>query len=468
MAKLLVVDDDAAQRRIVASILKAEGHDVREAGSVPEALEELQRRAAEVVLTDLRMPGPGGLSLLDAAMRLSPAPEVVVVTAFGSVDTAVQAMRRGAYDYLAKPLEKDELVVVVQRAAEKYRLRGDASRWRQASRAALEDGIVAESPVLRELLSTLDRISRSDATVLIQGESGTGKERVARMIHAGSPRGAKPMLAVNCAAFPENLLEAELFGYEKGAFTGATARKIGLFEALEGSTLFLDEIGDMPLTLQAKLLRVAQEKEIRRVGGLHAIPVDVRIVAATHRDLQAMVARGTFREDLFYRLNVIPVRLPPLRERLEDVPALARDFLAHPSRRRTIAPDALEALCRYPWPGNVRELQAVLERTCVLAPGAEIRAEDLPPELRRAPSAPGAAKDAKVETEKAAFGLPRDGLVFEELERDLIRQALERTGGSLADAARLLGMTYRTFQYRAAKFGLHGGDHGGEMPPPEA
>ena len=449
MAKVLIAEDDPAQRRIMASILGAQGHEVREAGSVPEALELLKQRPGEVVLTDLRMPGLGGLHLLEAARKLSPAPEVVVLTAFGSVDSAVQAMRQGAYDYLTKPLDRDELVLVVERACEKHRLRDDSRRWRQASQKPEDEGLIAESPALKAILETLDRIANSDSTVLIQGESGTGKERIAKIIHARSPRAGKPMLSVNCSAFPENLLEAELFGYEKGAFTGAHARKIGLFEAAEESTLFLDEIGDMAPSLQAKILRAVQEKEIRRVGGLLTIPVDIRILAATHRDLQEAVARGTFREDLYYRLNVIPIRLPSLRERKEDLPPLVRHFLSQPSRRKSIHPDALDALCRYDWPGNVRELQAVLERVCVLTPAAEIRLEDLPPELSHVSARPRARAAAA-----GAFELPENGIVFEDMERALMRQALERADGVMADAAKLLGMSYRTFQYRAAKFGL--------------
>ncbi len=452
--KVLIVDDDAAQRRIVASILSTEGHETHEAESVPAALEKLQQVSVEVVLTDLRMPGPGGLRLLQEAVRLMPAPEVVVITAFGSVDTAVEAMRRGAYDYLTKPLDKDELILVVQRAAEKFRLRGDSNRWRQAQESG-DGGLIAESPALRGILETLDRISQSDATVLIQGETGTGKERIAKLIHAHSKRGSKPMLSVNCAAFPENLLESELFGHEKGAFTGAASRKPGLFEVVEGSTLFLDEIGDMPPGLQAKMLRAVQEKEIRRVGGLVSIPVDVRIVAATHRNLPEAIARGAFREDLYYRLNVIPVVIPPLRERREDIPPLVRHFLEKPSRRKSIAPEALEALCRYPWPGNVRELEALLERVCILASGDTIGLGDLPAELRT-------SGVARVPTTPAIpfvpggpmFEIPEDGLVFEGFERYLIQQALERSQGVMADAAKLLGMSYRTFQYRATKFGL--------------
>ncbi len=336
MIRVLIADDDAAQRRIMASILKGEGHDVLEAGSAEEALERLQQRVCDVVLTDMRMPGQGGLHLVESAMKLSPAPEIVVVTAFGSVDTAVKAMRLGAYDYLNKPLDKDELILLVQRASEKFGLRRDTQRWQQASRVGIGQGIVAKSAAMKSILETIELVSKSDSTVLIQGESGTGKERIAKLIHSGSPRKSKPMMSINCSAFPENLLEAELYGYEKGAFTGAFGRKIGLLETAEGSTLFLDEVGDMPLSLQAKLLRAIQEREIRRVGGTSTIPVDFRILAATNRNLQEAIRQGSFREDLFYRLNVIPVSIPPLRERKEDIPPLVSQLLAHPSRRKNI------------------------------------------------------------------------------------------------------------------------------------
>ncbi len=450
MARILIADDDAAQRRITASILKAERHEVAEAGSAEEALELLQQRPCQVVLTDMRMPGQGGLHLLESALKLTPAPEVVVVTAFGSVDTAVKAMRLGAYDYLNKPLDKNELVLLVQRAAEKCALRHESTGWRQASQAAIGQGLVAESDAMKAILETIDLVSRSDATVLIQGESGTGKERVAKLIHAKSPRGRKPILSINCSAFPETLLETELFGHEKGAFTGASARKIGLFEAADGSTLFLDEVGDMPLSLQAKLLRAIQEKEIRRVGGVASLPVDLRIFAATHRHLQDSIRQGSFREDLFYRLNVIPIVIPPLRERREDIAPLARQFLGHPSRRKAISDDAMDALRQYDWPGNVRELEALLERVCVLTRGQEIQRGDLPPELRN-PGNKGADDRGA-----AGFSLPAQGVVFEDVERSLMSQALDRSGGVMAEAAKLLGMTYRTFQYRAMKFGLKG------------
>ena len=451
MARILIADDDAAQRRIMASILNGEGHDVLEASSAEEALERLQQRACEVVLTDMRMPGQGGLHLVESAAKLSTAPEIVVVTAFGGVDTAVKAMRLGAYDYLNKPLDRNELVLLVQRAAEKFALRRDSQRWQQASRVGIGQGLVAESIAMKAILETIGIVSQSDSTVLIQGESGTGKERVAKLIHSGSARRSKPMMSINCSAFPETLLEAELYGYEKGAFTGAIARKIGLLETADGSTLFLDEVGDMPLSLQAKLLRAIQEREIRRVGGTASIPVDLRILAATNRNLSEAIRQGTFREDLFYRLNVIPIFIPPLRDRNEDIPPLVSQLLAHPSRRKSITPEALEILLRYDWPGNVRELEAVLVRVSVLTRNSEIRVEDLPSELRHAKPKSNVAQSIEYD-----FDLPPEGIIFEDVERDLMIQALKRSHGIMADASKLLGMTYRTFQYRAVKFGLKG------------
>ena len=449
MAKILIVDDEAAQRRIMSDILKAAGHRIAVAETVDQAEENAADFQPDVVLTDLKMPGRGGLALVEALSKLDLPPEVVVITAFGSVDTAVKAMRLGAYDYLTKPLEKEELLLVAERAAEKFALRMESKRLRQELHGRLGEGLVAESGAMKNILEMVSMVAQSDATVLIRGETGTGKERIARLVHLQGARGSRPLLSINCAAFPESLLESELFGYEKGSFTGAAARKIGLLEAAQGGTVFLDEVGDMSLSTQAKLLRVLQEKEIRRVGGTVTIPVDIRVIAATHKDLQEGIRQGSFREDLFYRLNVIPIVIPPLRDRKDDIPALVRHFLTRSQRAKTILPEALDLLNRYDWPGNVRELQAVMERVCVLTKGTEIRPVDLPFELqdegrRQAESAHG------------GFEIPAQGIIFEEWERTLMGQALGRTHGNMADAAKLLGMTYRTFQYRAMKFGLKG------------
>jgi transcriptional regulator with PAS, ATPase and Fis domain len=301
---------------------------------------------------------------------------------------------------------------------------------------------------MKNILEIVKRVAASDSTVLVRGESGTGKERIARLIHYQSNRGRKPMQSINCAAFPETLLESELFGYEKGAFTGAQNRRIGLIESAGGSTLFLDEVADMSLSTQAKLLRVLQEREIRRVGGTKSVPVDIRIIAATNKNLEEAIKQGTFRDDLFYRLNIIPIMLPPLRDRSEDIEALVRFFISRSGRPKTVEPDAMKLIRGYGWPGNVRELEAVMERITVLSSSDVIRGEDLPVELRvvhvTAPLSPG-------------YDIPEDGLVFEEWEKSILAQALARSKGVMADAAKLLGMTYRTFQYRAEKFGLKEG-----------
>ena len=445
MSKVLVVDDEAGQRNIVASILKSVGNVVFEAASVDDALQHIIENRPEVVLTDLKMPGKSGLVLVEEISKYQLPPEIVVITAFGTVETAVKAMRLGAYDYLNKPLEREELLLVVERAAEKYGLRVDGIQLRLELTRQLTTGLVAESAAMRSVLDIVTKVAASDSTVLIRGESGTGKERIARLIHYQSKRGHKPMQSINCAAFPETLLESELFGYEKGSFTGAAARRIGLIESASSSTLFLDEVADMSLSTQAKLLRVLQEKEIRRVGGTKNIPVDIRIISATNKNLEEAIKLGSFRDDLFYRLNIIPVTIPPLRDRREDITALVNFFINRSGRPKTIEPKAMELLTDYKWLGNVRELEAVMERISVLSSNDVITVDDLPSELKR-PLETGFTLPM--------WKLPKEGIVFEELERGILLQALQKSNGIMADAAKLLGMTYRTFQYRAEKFGI--------------
>jgi DNA-binding NtrC family response regulator len=444
MRRILVVDDETAQRGIMSSILKSEGYRVFEADSVESALSRLEEEKPEVILTDLKMPGKSGIELVEQVTGRPQQPEIIVITAFGTIETAVKAMRLGAYDYLTKPLEREELILSVSRALEKYDLRQNSFELRRELTRSLYDGLVAESKAMRDILEVVRRVAGTDATVLIQGGTGTGKERIAKLIHYQSPRGSRPLQSINCAAFPETLLESELFGYEKGSFTGAQSRKIGLFEAASGSTLFLDEVGDMSLNTQAKVLRAIQEKEIRRVGGTAPISVDIRIIAATNQNLEENIRKGSFREDLYYRLKVIPVFIPPLSERKEDIRALAAFFLSRRGRSKKLSPAALSALEGYGWPGNVRELEAVIERVAILSPSDEIAEEDLPVEIRQ-----GRTSEAGT-----GFRLPENGFVFEEFEKNLMNQVLTQSGGVLADAARRLGMTYRTFQYRAGKFGL--------------
>ena len=443
MVRILVVDDEIAQRKIMCEILKAAGYYATQAEGVESALEKISREKPAVVLSDLKMNGRSGLDLVQEIGTLLFPPEVVVITAYGTIETAVKAMQAGAYDYLTKPLAHDQLLLVVKRAAEKYALRENTRRLSEELTRQVTEGLVAESSSMRRIMQIASKMAKSDATVLISGETGTGKERIARLIHYSGPRSAWPMQTINCAAFPENLLESELFGFEKGAFTGALARKPGIIETANGSTLFLDEVADMSLSTQAKLLRVLQEKEIRRLGSTETIQVDIRIIAATNKNLQECVKAGTFREDLFYRLNILPILLPPLRERKEDIPSLVRFFLNRRSHDKVITEEALRHLLNYSWPGNIRELEAVMERILVLSATTTISPEDLPSEIHF---------DKKVT--KTTSLLPPEGIVFEDWERSLLEQALTQSNGILADAARLLGMTYRTFQYRAEKFGL--------------
>jgi len=452
-ATLLVVDDEKHQRESLQMILEDEGYRVTLASDGREALAKAADVRPEIVLTDLKMPGLTGMDVVKTLSSLQDGPlppKVILVTAHGSVERAREAHRLGAFDYMSKPVVADELLFRVERALEAFRLAEKNLRLERRLRSDGLEAIVGDSAAMREVFRLVEKIAPTNSTVLIRGESGTGKELVARAIHARSARAGRPFCAINCAAIPENLLENELFGHERGSFTGADARKTGLFEAANGSTLFLDEIGDLSQPLQGKILRVLQEKEIKRVGGTETIGVDVRVVAATNRDLEAMMKAGQFREDLFYRLNVIPVLLPPLRERPSDIPALTQRFLekanaSHGTAIASIEPGAMDLLARHAWPGNVRQLESVMERAVLLCEGAAIRPGDLPVEIR-------------LRTEPSVrpygFDIPADGIDIEELERQLIVQAMEKSGWIIAKAARLLGLTYRTLQYRLEKFGI--------------
>jgi DNA-binding NtrC family response regulator len=443
--QVLVVDDEPPQLEILRLILGSEGYEVVAAASGRAALAALRRQPFDLVLTDLKMPDLSGIALLEQIQREQPGACVVLMTAHGTIDSAVEAMRKGAFDYLTKPLDRDALLLAVSRAVERTRLVSENRQLREELRGRFRiENLVGAHGSMQEVYRVVHKVARSASTVLIYGESGTGKELVARALHVMSDRRDRPFLGVNVGALPETILEAELFGYEKGSFTGAEARKLGLFEQASGSTLFLDEVGDLKLDLQVKLLRVLQEREILRVGGTEAVPIDVRIVAATNRDLEQQVREGRFREDLFYRLNVIPIALPPLRERRTDVPLLVEHFLAkhgEPGRGRKMTPEALEALVAYGWPGNVRELESVIERTVLLADGEVIALEDLPAAVRmRRAAGPGFPVD-----------VPDEGLDLEALERSLIRRALEKAEGNVTRAARLLGLSRRTLQYRLEK-----------------
>lgn len=448
---ILVVDDEKGQREILKAILVKQGYEVLTSSNGMEALRLLKETSFDVVLTDLKMPGLDGIELLRSILKEKSPVSVVLMTAHGTINSAVEAMKLGAFDYLVKPFEMDELLVVIKKAFEKTNLLKENTLLRQQLEERFRiGGIVGKSGIMQEIFRVLKKVCASNSTVIIYGESGTGKELIAKAIHYNNPRRDNLFMAVNCAAIPETLLESELFGYEKGAFTGAHARKIGLFEAANGGTLFLDEIAELPIALQAKLLRVLQEREIRRLGGKDNIKIDVRIIAATNKRLEEEVKRGSFREDLFYRLNVIALKLPALRERAEDIPELIDHFIekhskTHNKKIAAISKDATALLINYPWPGNVRQLESAIERAILLADdGAAIDANLLPHEV----------VNQVYQTSRIAFEIPSQGISFEELEKELIIKAMEKTGWVIAKAAQLLGMSYKTLQYRVNKFGI--------------
>ncbi|QEM69768.1 sigma-54-dependent Fis family transcriptional regulator [Geobacter sp. FeAm09] len=447
---ILIVDDEKGQRDILTVILKKEGYDVADVPGVREALEQLGRREFDLIMTDLKMQGQSGLDLLEAVQATDPQQCVILMTAHGTVDSAVEAMKKGAFDYLEKPLERDNLILTLRRAFERIGLvRENRVLLKRVEQIQTIPNILGEHPKMREVFRVVNKIAATSSTVLIVGESGTGKELVARAIHDGSQRRDKPFMAINCAAIPDSLMESELFGHEKGSFTGANAREIGIFEAANGGTVFLDEIGEMNVAMQAKLLRAIQEKEIRRVGGKVNLPLDVRILSATNKELEQEIKRGNFREDLFYRLNVIRINLPPLRERGSDVKTLAEYFVKKYSQASGIAVEgisrpAFKLLMNYTWPGNVRQLESVIERSVLMAESNYIEPEDLPAEVT-ATSALGGG---------IPFDLPPEGIAFEELEKGLIIKAMERADWVIGKAAPLLGMSYKTLQYRLDKFGI--------------
>lgn len=435
---ILVVDDEKNQREILETILSGEGYDVTTASSGEAAMKFVESRRFDLVLTDLKMTGMSGLDLLRELTNFDKSIIVILLTAHGSVDSAVDALRLGAFDYLQKPYDSDKLLETVSRALNKL--------------SALDTEIVSVSPEMDKVKKLILKIAKSNSTVLIRGESGTGKELIARSMHKNSLRSNGTFQAVNCAAINENLLESELFGHEKGAFTGAVAEKKGLFEIANNGTLFLDEIGELDISLQAKLLRALQEKQIRRVGGVKEINVDVRVLAATNRDLLKMAEEKRFREDLYYRLNVLSVDIPPLRERRSDIPVLIDYFVKKHTRgtehRISIEPEAGRILNEYQYPGNVRQLESAIERAILLCENDTITAEELPAEMtfERKPFAAASAE--------ADFKLPPEGVNFEDVERSLIMQAMERTDNNITKASKLLGLTFRTLQYRLEKYGF--------------
>lgn len=442
---VLIVDDEKNSREGIARALQRQ-YEVLLADGGQKALDLLSDHSVDVMLSDVRMPGIDGLTLLQRAIARDPAPVCIMLTAYGSIELAVEAMRRGAYDFMTKPINLDRLELVLQRALKNRELEDEnrALREQLDTRFGLEQ-IVGHSPVMQEVFDTIRQVAPSRATVLIQGESGTGKELVARALHRLSPRAKGPFVAVHCAALSATLLESELFGHEKGAFTGATERRRGRFELADGGTLFLDEIGEIDPTLQVKILRVLEERRFERVGGQETVDVDVRLVVATNRNLKQMVAEGTFREDLFFRLDVITLQLPPLRERTGDLSLLAHHFittLAEENGKKLdgITPDALQALMAYTWPGNVRELRNVIERMVVLSRGERLTLRDVPAHLR------DGARDAT--------SIRGGALSLEENEKQMILRALKASGDNVTRAAAELGISRRTLHRKLNEFGL--------------
>jgi len=438
---ILVIEDEEKLRRVIGLHLAAGGYDVKAAGTAEEGFK--LAGDAGLILTDLKLPGMDGLELLEKLKGQNSHTPVVVMSAFGTVENAVEAMKRGAVDFLPKPFSLDHLSVVVEKALDVSKLRDENRDLREALGQRYQfENIVGHSPEMQEIFATVTRVAPTRATVLLAGESGVGKDMIARAIHEHSPRKGRPFVKINCTAIPENLMESELFGYEKGAFTGANISKPGKFEQADTGTVFLDEIGDVPASIQVKLLRILQEREFERLGSNKTQHTDVRVIAATNVDLRAALEQGTFREDLYYRLNVVPMNIPPLRERKDDIPYLVEHFAKKYGGE--ISEGALERLMSYHWPGNVRELENVIERSILLAQGPRVEAQDIKIET-------GAAR-ARAAVSTDAF-LP-EGMTLDQYEQSIIREALKRADGNKSQAARLLGLTRNALRYRLAQMGI--------------
>ena len=448
-SKILAIEDEKNMREILKILLEGEGYEVSTAKDGTEGLSWLGRDIFDLIITDIKMPGVDGFQVLKKAQEVSPETFVIMITAFGTTESAIEAMKFGAYDYIHKPFKIDEIRLVVKNALEKRKLIGEVSILRDKIRTTYELGnIFYKSSKMQELLRLLPKIAQSSSNILITGESGTGKEFVATAIHNLSPRKKGNLVAINCATFPEGLLESELFGHMKGAFTGAVYNKQGLFEIADGGTIFLDEIGEMPISLQAKILRVLENGTFRRVGGTGDIKVDVRIVAATNKNLTEEISAHRFREDLYYRLNVIPLHIPPLRERKEDIPLLVDYFITRFSGSpRKISPDVMKLLITYPWKGNIRELENLIERVLLMTDKTEITAADIPPEITAVPSE---HQILPLMTEK---GIHLDSIV-ENIEKSYLLEALSLSGGVKTEAAKLLNLSFRSFRHRLQKYGI--------------
>ena len=447
MNKILIIDDEEHLCWALEKGLRQEGYQVVTAARGKEGLELIRNETPSLVILDLKMPEMDGLEVLVKAKDMFPKLPVIMITAHGSIDTAIEAMKLGAIDYITKPFDLDELKIVVKQALMVSRLQEEVIFLRSELKKT-HGRIIGNSPAIQEVNTLVERVADSNATVLITGESGTGKEVAALSIHHLSYRREKPYVPINCAALPESLLESELFGHEKGAFTGAVGRKSGRFELADNGTIFLDEVTEMPLSMQVKLLRVLQERQFERVGGTESVKIDVRVIAATNRDPMDCIKKGTFREDLYYRLNVLPIHIPPLRLRTEDIPLLTMHFLQkfNPSQEQMISPKAMGLLMSYEWPGNIRELQNVIERSVILSQGSEIMVNHLPKEIQK-------NENSKNEVDQGLIlNFPDKGISFDEVERELILKALEKSSGNQTKAAHLLGLTRSALLYRAQKY----------------
>ncbi len=444
--RILIVDDEEQMRELLAKVLEKNGYQVTAAADGSQALALLEKEPMDLVVTDVRMPGLDGMEALRAIKELNPEIVIILMTAFGSIDQAVQAVKEGAYDYINKPFKIDEMLLTIKKALDERRLRNEVTILRNELHTRYHfENLIGKSRAMQEVFSLIEQVASSRSTVMVYGKSGTGKELVARAIHYNSLRASKAFVAVNCAAIPSELLESELFGHEKGAFTGAIATKVGKFELATGGSLFLDEVGSMRLDLQAKILRALQEREIERVGGTRTIKIDVRVIAATNRDLKKAVEEGTFREDLYYRLNVVPITLPDLKDRQEDIPLLANHFIQKFAQEsnpniREISREAMGILLSYPWPGNVRELENVIERAVTLGRGPAILPSDLPQHLTgdAGPVERALAQEANLE----------------DLEKDYIKAVLRRTKGHQIRAAAILGIDRRTLYRKIRRYGI--------------
>src|SRR6202049_381739 len=445
---ILIVEDEARMRRLLELDLAEAGFQTLSAQDAEKGLDFLRREHVDLVLTDLKLPGTSGLDFLHSAKRLHAALPVIVMTAYGSVETAVEAMKAGASDYVLKPFSLAEMRMAVEKELDVRRLRDENRSLREAlGQRYSYPNVVARSAKMQEVLALVDRVAPTPSTVLLGGESGVGKDLIARVIHERSSRASGPFIKINSTAIPENLLESELFGYEKGPSPGAATTKPGKFELADKGTMFLDEIGDVPPATQVKLLRVLQEREFERLGGTRTVKVDVRLLAATNRDLRAALEQGTFREDLYYRLNVVPIDIPPLRERKQDIPDLVNLFISRCTGDsgksvNSITPEAMQILVNYHWPGNVRELQNIIERACALAKGTILKVEDIHLDVRPARAANGTGNF-----------LP-EGMTLEQWEDEMIRESLRRANGNKSQAARLLGLSRNALRYRLSKIGI--------------